>query len=133
MTVYSVQEADGVHFITMELLQGKTVTELLPRHGLPLNKFFEIAMPLVDAMASAHQHGITRRDLKPDNIMLNDEGRPKVLDFGLAKLRPEPEDAAASSLPTQPATQVGRIVGTVHYMLPERCLRCSLLIKQPFF
>ena len=117
---YSVEEDDGVHFITMELVQGKTVSELLPRHGLPLNKFFEIAMPLVDAVASAHQHGITHRDLKPDNLMVNDEGRPKVLDFGLAKLRLEPGDAAASELPTKAATQEGRIVGTVHYMSPEQ-------------
>ena len=104
----------------MELVQGKTVSELIPRLGLPLNKFFEIAMPLVDAVASAHQHGITHRDLKPDNLMVNDEGRPKVLDFGLAKLRLEPGDAASSALPTQAATQDGRIVGTVHYMSPEQ-------------
>jgi len=64
--VFSVEEAEGTHFITMQLVQGKTLTELLPKNGFPLNKFFDIAIPVTDAVASAHEAGITHRDLKAD-------------------------------------------------------------------
>ena len=62
VTVHSVEEAGGIHFITMELVKGGSLTEFLPRQGLTLGKFFDIAIPLVDALAAAHQHGITHRD-----------------------------------------------------------------------
>ena len=83
--VFSVEEAEGIHFITMQLVHGKTLTELLPKNGFPLTEFFDIAIPMADAVAAAHQEGITHRDLKPDNVMKGDDGRIKVLDFGLAK------------------------------------------------
>ena len=86
MTVHSVEEADGVHFITMELVEGQTLAKLLPKSGFPSERLLEIAIPLADAVSSAHRAGITHRDLKPDNIMVDDEGRLRVLDFGLAKL-----------------------------------------------
>ncbi len=81
VTVHSVEQAGDVHFITMELVKGKTLTELLSSSGLSLAKFFEIAIPLADAVAAAHQEGITHRDLKPDNVMQGDDGRIKVLDW----------------------------------------------------
>jgi serine/threonine protein kinase len=87
ITIHSVEEVDGIHFITMELVKGKTLTQLIPQKGFPLDKFFEIAIPVVDAVAAAHREGIVHRDLKPGNIMVTDDGRKKVLDFGLAKLR----------------------------------------------
>ncbi len=74
VTVFSVEEAEGTHFITMELVKGKTLSELIPKKGLPLNKFFEIAIPLADAVSAAHEQGITHRDLKPDNLMVSDAG-----------------------------------------------------------
>ena len=121
ITVYSVEEADGVHFITMELVKGKTLSELLPKSGFALNRFLEIAIPLADAVAAAHQEGITHRDLKPDNVMMGDDGRIKVLDFGLAK----PSGLFAgqdvgSHVATAAQTEEGTIVGTVHYMSPEQ-------------
>ena len=118
--VYSVEEADGVHFITMELVSGKTLSELIPKHGMPLGKFFEVAVPLADAVSAAHDNGVIHRDLKPDNLMLDGEGRLKILDFGLAKLKQESAAAVSSELPTVPATGDGRIVGTVTYMSPEQ-------------
>ena len=121
VTVFSVEEAEGVHFITMELVRGKTLAELLPKNGFPLSKFFDIAIPLSDAVAAAHQEGITHRDLKPDNTMVGEDGRVKVLDFGLAK--PAGGFAgtgAVSELPTVAKTQEGAIVGTVNYMSPEQ-------------
>ena len=118
--VYSVEEADGVHFITMELVRGKTLTELLPKNGFPLNKFFDIAIPLADAVAAAHQEGITHRDLKPDNVMVDEDGRVKVLDFGLAKPTSFEGARAASELRTAAKTQEGVIIGTLNYMSPEQ-------------
>ena len=119
--VFSVEEAEGIHFITMQLVHGKTLTELLPKNGFPLNKFFEVAIPLADAVAAAHQEGITHRDLKPDNAMVGEDGRVKVLDFGLAKptsgfVGGETE----SALPTAAKTAEGMIVGTLNYMSPEQ-------------
>jgi serine/threonine protein kinase len=120
VTVHSVEEAEGVHFMTMELVRGKTLSEVIPRKGLPLAKFFEVAIPLTDAVAAAHEKGILHRDLKPDNLMLSDEGRLKILDFGLAKLKPEAGVRGVSELPTNARTEEGRIVGTVAYMSPEQ-------------
>jgi serine/threonine protein kinase len=122
VTIHSVEEAEGVHFITMELIGGKTLTELIPGQGFALNKFLDLTIPLTDAVAAAHDQGITHRDLKPDNIMVSDEGRVKILDFGLAKLKPEvfPSSSDSSNLPTEHMTQEGRIMGTVAYMSPEQ-------------
>lgn len=121
VTVHSVEEADGVHFMTMELVRGKRLAELQPKHGFALSKFLEIAIPLADAVAAAHQEGITHRDLKPDNVMLSDDGRVKVLDFGLAKPRTGLlTEASGSDLPTEHKTEEGRILGTVSYMSPEQ-------------
>jgi len=119
--VHSVEEAEGVHFITMELVEGRTLSELIPKDGLPLGRFFELAAPLADAVSAAHERGITHRDLKPENVMVTGEGRVKVLDFGLAKLMEgAPAGEAASQFPTATQTEPGRILGTVAYMSPEQ-------------
>ena len=84
-----MEEADGLFFLTMELVEGRSLAEALPKGGLPLDRLLRIAIPVADAIAAAHQKGITHRDLKPGNIMLGEgehDGRVKVLDFGLAKL-----------------------------------------------
>ncbi len=121
VTVYSVEEAEGVHFITMEYVKGKTVAAALPRHGFSLRRFLDLAIPLVNAVAAAHEHGITHRDLKPHNIIVSAEGLVKVLDFGLAKLDARLGSAASDSkLPTEEMTKEGRILGTVAYMSPEQ-------------
>ena len=118
VTVYSVEEADGVHFITMELVKGQTLAAMLPGKGFGLAKFFEIAIPLSNALAAAHQQGIAHRDLKPANVMVSEDGRVKVLDFGLAKA--ESRIGSRRALPTRSATQEGRVVGTPAYMSPEQ-------------
>ena len=118
--VYSVEEDEGTHFITMELVEGEPLSHMIKIGGLPLEQIFEISIPLADALATAHEKGIIHRDLKPANIMVTDEGRVKVLDFGLAKLRQEAEAQFSSQLPTEPLTEEGRIIGTVPYMSPEQ-------------
>ena len=107
--------------MTMELVRGKTLSELQPKNGFALSKFLEISIPLADAVAAAHQEGITHRDLKPDNMMQSDDGRIKVLDFGLAKPKAGLASAASDSdLPTENMTAEGRILGTLSYMSPEQ-------------
>jgi serine/threonine protein kinase len=87
VTIYAVEEAEGVQFITIELVEGKTLTDLILKHGLELPELLRFGVPLADAISAAHQRGIVHRDLKPANIMVTAEGRLKVLDFGLAKLK----------------------------------------------
>ena len=121
VTVHSVEHADGVHFITMELVKGKTVADLLPRQGFSLERFFDIAVPVADAVAAAHDHGIIHRDLKPSNLMIGDDGRVKVLDFGLAKAVAAAGVAGGSThLVTAEETGRGVILGTSYYMSPEQ-------------
>jgi serine/threonine protein kinase len=121
VTIYSVEEADSLVFYTMELIDGPTLNEIIPSDGLPLDRLFAIAIPVADAVSRAHAQGITHRDLKPGNIMLDQDGRPKVLDFGLAKLtaRRDPREEA-TILADDDHTVEGRILGTVFYMSPEQ-------------
>jgi Tol biopolymer transport system component len=121
VTIHSVEEVDGLHFLTMELVEGKRLTNILPKNGFPLDRVFEIAIPLADAVSSAHARGITHRDLKPDNIMIDGEGRLRVLDFGLAKLQDPPDPGQSTLALTMDAvTEEGKILGTVAYMSPEQ-------------
>lgn len=121
VTVHSVEEVDGVHFITMELIEGQTLTEIMPNNGFSLGRLLGLAIPLADAISCAHRAGITHRDLKPDNIMLDNEGRLRVLDFGLAKLHDPMGDAQETQAKTATAgTAEGRILGSVAYMSPEQ-------------
>ena len=118
VTIHSVEEDAGRLYLTMEYVNGKLLTDVIPRDGLPLDKLLAIAIPLADAAAAAHQAGITHRDLKPANVMLTADGRVKVLDFGLAHLREEA--AVEASTVTALLTGEGRILGTAAYMSPEQ-------------
>ncbi len=119
VTLHSVEEAGGVRFLTMERVEGEGLDRKIPRGGLPLERFFELAVPLVAAVATAHESGVTPRDLKPANLMVTHDGRLKVLDFGLAKLRERPASPAMEA-PTEALTREGLVVGTVPYMSPEQ-------------
>jgi len=121
VTIYSVEEADGTDFITMELVEGDTLTKRIKSGGVSLDAFFEYAVPLADAISSAHDQGITHRDLKPANIMFDRDGRLKVLDFGLAKLISSALDNSdAETVVESGDTGVGQILGTAAYMSPEQ-------------
>ena len=105
----------------MGLMTARGSARSLPRLGFALNRLLELATPLADAVSCAHRAGITHRDLKPDNVMIDRDGRLRVLDFGLAKLH----DASGLGEKTQAATatvvtEEGKILGTVAYMSPEQ-------------
>jgi eukaryotic-like serine/threonine-protein kinase len=125
VTLFSVEQSDELKFITMELIQGKTLSKLIPNQGTSLNRFLDLSIPIVDAISMAHQQGIIHRDLKPDNIMVSDEGRIKILDFGLAKLKMQPSSSGelaetGSAFLTGSVTEQGVILGTVAFMSPEQ-------------
>jgi len=121
VTIFSVEEADGVHFLTMELVAGESLDQVIPESGLPLDRFSDLALQLAQGVAAAHQQGIVHRDLKPGNVMVTAEGHVKILDFGLAKLRgPSADSLIESEIATELMTQEGRILGTPAYMAPEQ-------------
>jgi len=124
VTLYSIEDADGIRFLTMELVEGRSLDQQLPPGGLPIARVFEVAIALDDALASAHKQGVVHRDLKPANLMLTPEGRLKVLDFGLARMSPPdtgaPHDASQAGPAAAPPTSVGAVLGTAPYMAPEQ-------------
>ncbi len=119
VAVHSVEHAEGQAFLVMELIEGETIADAIPRGGMEVLRLLEIAVPLAGAVATAHEHGVVHRDLKPQNVMLTTEGTIKVLDFGLAKLA---EGPSGDSAPHAAATMTldGRILGTPAYMSPEQ-------------
>lgn len=119
VTIYSVEEADGIHFPTMELVEGQSLEQLIAERGLPVERIIEIALALADALAAAHEKAIVHRDLKPANVMLTGDGRVKMLDFGLAK-EMRPSDPSGATLTSAGHTAVGVVMGTPAYMSPEQ-------------
>lgn len=121
--VHSFESADGLDFLTMAFIDGRPLDELIPESGFEASELLDIAVPLADALRAAHQQGIVHRDLKPANVMIDREGRPRVLDFGLAKREPTlgANLGQGSTLgPSELMTRAGMIVGTFPYMSPEQ-------------
>ena len=123
ITIYDIDQAEGLDFIAMEFVPGKTLDQLIPRKGMRLNEALKYAIQIADALAAAHAAGIVHRDLKPGNVMVNDNGQVKVLDFGLAKLTEQggtTEFDRTETIADRPETEEGVILGTVSYMSPEQ-------------
>jgi adenylate cyclase len=128
VTIHSVEEAEGRHFLTMELVEGVALGQLIPKEGLPLDRFFELAISMADALAAAHEKGIVHRDLKPTNIMVDTRGSIKILDFGIAKVGSisDASDNAglrqngATEMRFETQTRLGAVIGTLPYMSPEQ-------------
>lgn len=123
--VYDVDEQEGVTFIAMELVEGKTARQLITGRELDLLGAIDIAIQVAEGLAKAHQAGIVHRDIKSDNIILTPDGHAKILDFGLAKLLDPVSESGngnqdLSEMQTAAHTQVGVVMGTVAYMSPEQ-------------
>jgi serine/threonine protein kinase/tetratricopeptide (TPR) repeat protein len=142
VTIHSVEEAEGVPFLTMELVEGQTLDRIVAAGRLGVSQLLEVASAIADALVVAHAKGIVHRDLKPANVMLSDDGRIKVVDFGLATELQPADSAESTPPPTErprtgdngPAvpsstgstvsmasrTRWGAAIGTPAYMSPEQ-------------
>ena len=124
VTIHDITQHDGIDFIAMELVPGRTLERIIPRYGLGLKETLDYAIQIADAFAAAHAAGVVHRDLKPANVIVTDHGRIKVVDFGLAKLVNRPGlrglDDAVTGTNAAPFTDQGAIMGTVAYMAPEQ-------------
>jgi eukaryotic-like serine/threonine-protein kinase len=118
-TIFDMDEADGLHFITMQYVEGRNVRQLVNGRPLEMESSLRIAIQVADALAVAHARGIIHRDIKSGNIMVTDAGQVKILDFGLAKLVDETE-AAASGIHQTELTEIGVPYGTATYAAPEQ-------------
>jgi len=125
LVVYDTGTHDGAPYVVAELLEGETLRDRMAGGALPVRKALDYARQITLGLAAAHQKGIVHRDLKPENLFVTNDGRVKILDFGLAKLtRPEGADAmpaeALTSAPTRAETGAGVVLGTAGYMSPEQ-------------
>jgi TolB-like protein len=124
VVIHSIEEADGIRFLTMELVEGQDLAGLVTSGGLPLTQLLDVATSLADALVAAHEKGVVHRDLKPANVMMTREGRIKVLDFGLAKHAHLGQGILNTQAATMsvPISDMGEVVGTAPYMAPEQLL-----------
>ena len=119
VTLHSFEEVDAVHFLTMELVEGQPLSRLIPKGGLPVDQILDLVTAISEALAAAHDKGIIHRDLKPANVMVTNEGRVKVLDFGLAKEIPA-VNSEHTLLTSAVFTEAGVVLGTPAYCSPEQ-------------
>jgi Tol biopolymer transport system component len=122
VTIYDIGSSSSTSFIAMELVEGRSLRELLQGGPVPLKRLLSLAAQIADGLAKAHAAGIVHRDLKPGNLMVTRDGFVKILDFGLAKLVPRSFEASDGSDPkaVERVTEPGTVLGTVGYMSPEQ-------------
>src|SRR5262245_46511792 len=121
LTVHDIGDHEGAPFIVAELLEGEELREQLNGGPLPVRRSIEYAQQIAAGLAAAHAKGIVHRDLKPENLFITTDGRVKILDFGLAKLKPPQVGAVDTDAPTRKKiTDPGTVLGTVDYMSPEQ-------------
>ncbi len=125
-TVHGFEKDGDTHFLVMELVDGEDLSERLRRGPIPVEEAVGLFIQIAEGLEAAHEKGIVHRDLKPANVKVTEDGRAKVLDFGLAKALEEPAPAAdpsESPTMTAAATVRGEILGTAAYMSPEQAQR----------
>ncbi len=131
LAIYDIGERDGAPYLVTELLEGETLRDRLRSGPLAARKAFDIATQMAQGVAAAHEKGIIHRDLKPANIFVTNDGRVKILDFGLAKLTQQenassisetqsPTRTSGGHVPTEAQTEAGVVLGTAGYMSPEQ-------------
>ena len=118
VTIHDIAEHDGTTYISMELVEGHTLRELIEAGPMPVDQILRLASQITDGLSRAHAAGIVHRDIKPANVMVTEDGLLKILDFGLAKpLRTSEADAVVGATLTR---DTAAILGTPHYMSPEQ-------------
>ena len=134
VTIYGIGEQDGTAYIAMELVEGTTLRALIDAGPIPADKLIRYATQIAEGLAKAHGAGIVHRDLKPENIIINQDDCVKILDFGLAKLAPSPQNEG-SEAPTvdKGDTTPGTILGTLAYMSPEQAKGVSVDFRSDQF
>jgi len=120
VTIHEIGTADSTTYIAMELVDGRTLREVLHSGPLPTRRLLDLAFQIADGLAKAHSAGIVHRDLKPENVMVSRDGVVKILDFGLAKLIKPVSDDGSHVPTTTNQTKAGTVLGTVGYMSPEQ-------------
>ena len=120
LAVYQFGVFDGAPYLVSELLLGETLRQQLSRGPLPVRKVIDYGVQIANGMAAAHEKGIVHRDLKPENIFVTQDGRVKILDFGLAKLTQAQTEVSATSATVASVTEPGIVMGTAGYMSPEQ-------------
>ena len=136
-TIYEIDEHEGQHFIAMELLEGRTLDNVIEHRPLETGRLLDLASQIANALDAAHSRGILHRDIKPANIFVTDRGQLKILDFGLAKLAAAQREVdvvgAVTHFATELFTTQGSTVGTIAYMSPEQARGEELDVRSDLF
>jgi eukaryotic-like serine/threonine-protein kinase len=133
LAVFDIGTSDGSPYVVSELLEGETLRERLRSGPITVRKALDYALQIAHGLAAAHEKGIIHRDLKPDNLFVTNDGRVKILDFGLAKLTQTEPGAHASLATASHGTEAGTVMGTAGYMSPEQVRGLALDARSDIF